>query len=305
MRCLLALATPLFVFGSALAGPMPADKADAVRAMGPVINPADTAKLYAPLHAKEPYENATVVRDVQYGPHARNLLDVFHAAAPQSRPILIFVHGGGYQRGDRRIGTGPYHDNLMLWASKNGFVGVNMTYRLAPDHSWPAGADDVAAAVAWTREKIRDFGGDPGRIFLMGHSAGAAHAGGYIARTATPPVIGAILVSGTFDLRPQIEIPGQKSYFGANTEVWPERSSIKGLADSTLPLLVAHAEIDVPYYIDQAETLKAARCARQNCPTFVVLKDHSHMSEIYAVNTGDTTLTDEILAFVGKVTSRK
>ena len=133
----------------------------------------------------------------------------------------------------------------------------------------------------------------------------AAHVGSYIARAATPAVIGAILVSGTFDLRPQIEIPGQKSYNGANTELWPERSSIKGLADSTLPLLVAHAAIDVPYYIDQAETLKAARCARQNCPAFVVLKDHSHMSEIYSVNTDDTTLSDEILAFVGKVMSPK
>jgi acetyl esterase/lipase len=172
MRYLLALSTTLFVFGPALAGPMPSDKAEAIRAMGPVINPAETGKLYAPQHAKEPYEDVTVARDFKYGPHERNLLDVFHGAAPQSRPVLIFVHGGGYQRGDRRIGTSPYHDNLMLWASKNGLVGVNMTYRLAPDHSWPAAADDVAAAVAWTKEKIRNFGGDPDRILLMGHSAG-------------------------------------------------------------------------------------------------------------------------------------
>jgi len=298
MRQLIPIATVLLTLGSASAGPMPSDKAEAIKAMGAVINAAETGKLYAPLQAKEPYEYVTVERNIKYGQHDRNLLDVFRATTPEARPVLIFVHGGGYQRGDKRGGTSPYYDNLMLWASNNGMLGVNMTYRLAPDYSWPAAADDVASAVAWTKEKIRDFGGDPNRIFLMGHSAGASHVGSYLARATVPVVVGGILVSGTYDLRPQIEVAGQKSYFGANTELWPERSSIKGLAQSKLPLLVAHGEIDVPYYIDQAETLKAAMCARNRCPTFVVLKGQSHMSEIYSVNTEDTTLTDTILAFV-------
>lgn len=301
MRRSIAIATVWLALGSisASADPMPADKAEAIKAMGAVINAPDTGKLYAPLQTKEPYEKVIVERNIKYGQYERNLLDVFRATTTsQARPVLIFVHGGGYERGDKRSGTSPYYDNVMLWASSNGMLGVNMTYRLAPDHAWPAAADDVASAVAWTREKIRDFGGDPDRIFLMGHSAGAAHVGSYLARAIAPPVVGAILVSGTFDLRPQIEVAGQKSYFGVNTELWPERSSIKGLARSKLPLLIAHGEIDVPYYIDQAETLKTAMCAEKRCPAFVVLKGQSHMSEIYSVNTDDTTLTDAVLAFL-------
>ncbi|MCK1423397.1 alpha/beta hydrolase [Bradyrhizobium sp. 180] len=298
MRRSIAIATTLLSLQSASAGPMPPDKAEAVKAMGAVINAPETGKLYAPLQAKEPYENVTVDRNIKYGQHERNLLDVFRATTAEARPVLIFVHGGGYERGDKRAGSSPYYDNVMLWATKNGMVGVNMTYRLAPDYPWPAAADDVASAVAWTKEKIRDYGGDPNRIFLMGHSAGASHVGSYLARAAVPVVVGAILVSGTYDLRPQIEVAGQKSYFGADTELWRERSSLNGLAQSKLPLLVVRGEIDVPYYIDQAETLKAAMCANNHCQTFAVLKGHSHMSEIYSVNTEDTTLTDTILAFV-------
>jgi hypothetical protein len=63
-------------------------------------------------------------------------------------------------------------------------------------------------------------------------------------------------------------------------------------------LLVAHGEGDVPYYTRQAETLKAALCAQQRCPIFVTLKGHSHMSEIYSVNTSDTSLTQPLLAFI-------
>ena len=173
MRHLLAIATTLVTLSSASAGPMPSDKAEAIKAMGAVINAPETGKLYAPLHATEPYEGVTVERNIKYGQHDRNLLDVFRAPTPEARPVLIFVHGGAYERGDKRVGTSPYYDNLMLWASHNGMVGVNMTYRLAPDYSWPAAADDVASAVAWTKEKIRDFGGIQIVFFLwatlLGH----------------------------------------------------------------------------------------------------------------------------------------
>src|SRR5258708_20887865 len=130
MRHLLAIATTLVTLSSASAGPMPSDKAEAIKAMGAVINAPETGKLYAPLHATEPYEGVTVERNIKYGQHDRNLLDVFRAPTPEARPVLIFVHGGGYERGDKRVGTSPNYDNLMLGASHNSMVGVNQTYRL-------------------------------------------------------------------------------------------------------------------------------------------------------------------------------
>ena len=82
MRHLLAIATTLVTLSSASAGPMPSDKAEAIKAMGAVINAPETGKLYAPLQAKEPYENVTVERNIKYGQHDRNLLDVFRVTTP-------------------------------------------------------------------------------------------------------------------------------------------------------------------------------------------------------------------------------
>jgi acetyl esterase/lipase len=294
----LAIALAVGAASTAMAE-MPQDIADSIRRIGPVINPAETAKLYAPLQAREPYREVVVERDRTYGPHDRNRLDLFKAAqAGSAKPVLIFVHGGGYERGDKRTGTSPFYDNVALWAVANGMVGLNITYRLAPGAAWPAAADDIAAAVAWTRSNIAEHGGDPNRIFVMGHSAGASHVGSFIARGGAKDVRGAVLVSGTYALDPLVDVPGQKSYFGADTTLWAQRSSIDGLGGARVPLLVAHGEVDAPYYIKQADMLKAALCGQGRCPTFVALKNHSHMSEIYAVNTADTSLTEPIAAFV-------
>ena len=99
----------------------------------------------------------------------------------------------------------PFYDNIMLWAVKNGFIGVNMTYRLAPQSPWPAGAEDIAAAVQWVSDNIGKRGGDPARIYLMGHSAGAVHVAGYVShpefyKVKDGGLAGAIMVSGIYQL---------------------------------------------------------------------------------------------------------
>ena len=119
---------------------MPPDIAAKIKEIGRGIDPPKTAAIYAPLQQKEPYAGVKVVRDLKYGPDARNALDVFmpeSAAGPL--PVFIFVHGGGFVAGNKRgPGNSPFYDNFMLWAAKNGMVGVNATYRLAPANPWPA-----------------------------------------------------------------------------------------------------------------------------------------------------------------------
>src|SRR5258706_4309578 len=160
--------------------PMSEDIAGRLVEPGPVVNPSNTAEFYVPLQEKEPYHGVRVERDVKYGPADRNLLDVFMPeAASAPRPVLIFAHGGALVAGDRlRPGT-PFFDNIMLWAVKNGFVGVNMTYRLAPQAKWPAGAEDIGSAVQWVASNIGGPGGDPSRVYLTGHSAGPVYAARY------------------------------------------------------------------------------------------------------------------------------
>jgi len=309
MRMLLAGLVAV-VSSYSIAGELPQEIRDAVQKIGPVINAPETAKLLAPLQRKEPYAGVAVTRDEKYGSDERQRVDVFRPNdAASALPVLLFVHGGGYVRGDKRAAGSPFYDNVMLWAVEHKMLGVNMTYRLAPANPWPAAVEDVAAAVAWTHANMARFGGDPDRIVLMGHSVGATHVSSYLAHpefSGKTPVraAGAILVSGNYDLKPEIDLPGERSYFGSDTALWPDRSSIAGLTKTSVPLLIAHGELDVPYYVNQAEVLKARLCRESKCPTFVSVSGESHMSEIYGLNTTDTSLSEPMRSFIESVTTR-
>ena len=222
---------------------MPSELAAKVAALGRVIDPPKTAVLYAPLQEKEPYKGVIVVRDVPYGPDGGNLLDVFSPqAAGAPRPVLIYVHGGGFVGGSKHMPGSPFYDNIHLWAVRHGMVGVNMTYRLAPAAKWPAGAQDVGRALQWVRANIASHGGDPQRIYVMGNSAGA------------------ILLSGVYDLT-TFDAGGLKVYFGDNVEAYVERSPIHGLLMSRVPLIVSQTELD-PSRSSARRRSCATRCAR-------------------------------------------
>jgi triacylglycerol lipase len=274
-------------------------------AIGRVVDPPQTAALYAPLQEKEPYLGVKVGRDIAYGPAKRNLLDVFTPeSAPGARPVLIFVHGGGFIRGNKRDPGSPFYDNIPLWAARNGMVGVNITYRLAPEHPWPAGAEDVAAAVRWTIANIASHGGDPARIFLMGHSAGASHVATYVAfpQFHGPRgigIAGAIMTSGMYDLTTFKVSDGGKAYFGEDASCYAERSPRPGLLKSEIPLMLAVAELDPPQFVDQFNTTADMLAKRERgSARAVFLPQHSHMSETYAINTKDTRLSGPLLEFI-------
>jgi acetyl esterase/lipase len=285
--------------------PMPEDIAWKLLEIGRVIDVPKTAALYAPLQQKEPYAGVKVERDVKYGPADRNLLDVFTPETnASSRPVLIFIHGGGFVAGNKRNPGSPFYDNIMLWAANNGFVGVNATYRLAPQFKWPAGPEDLAAVVQWVSEQIGARGGDPARIFLMGQSAGAIHVAGYVAhpefhKLKGGGLAGAVMVSGLYDLTASPAGDAEIAYFGSDPSRYAERSSLQGLLASKIPLMVSAAELDPPRFVEQYELIKQASCKQPTgCARAYMLPQHSHISEVYAINTADTRLTDEILAFM-------
>ena len=303
-----ALAVMAALFAStawAQPSPMPEELAWKLLELGRVVDPPKTALLYAPLQQKEPYQGVRIERDVKYGPADRNLLDVFMPdQASSARPVLIYVHGGGFTAGNKRAPGSPFYDNVMLWAVKNGFVGVNVTYRLAPQAVWPAAAEDLAAAIQWVSDKIAERGGNPARIYLMGHSAGAVHVASYVSHPEFYKVkggglAGAILVSGIYDLTATPAGDPERAYFGTDAARYTEQSSLQGLLKTDIPLMVVAAELDPPGFLRQFDLLKEAACKRSTgCAHAIVLPQHSHMSEVYSINTEDTRLTDEVLDFV-------
>ena len=286
---------------------VPADIAPGLAALGAVVAPPPTEKLYAPLSQREPYDGVQVRRDIAYGTDPRHLLDVFRSAqASTGQPVLVFVHGGAFVGGARRRDDSPFYDNIMLWAVAQGMVGVNMTYRLAPAHPWPAAQQDIDLALTWVREHIVASGGDPRRIILMGHSAGAAHVAQYLAfaqfhQDPTAGLAGAVLLSGIFDPATAEANPPLQAYFGHDASVYPARSAIPGLVASTVPLLLAYAELDPPDFHRQSEQLNAALCQAGRCPGLYQFLGQSHMSEIYSINSVDTAVSTVLKRFVDRV----
>ena len=285
--------------------PMPPEIAGKLLELGRVIDPPKTALLYAPLQEKEPYPGIRIERDIKYGPADRNLLDVFMPETTSAgRPALIFVHGGAFIGGNKRMPGTPFYDNVMLWAVKNGFVGVNITYRLAPQFPWPAGAEDVATAVQWVSDKISERGGDPSHVYLMGHSAGAIHAASYVShpefyKVRDGGLKGVIMVSGIYDLTVTPLTDPERAYFGDDPSRYAGQSSLPGLLRTTVPLMAVTAELDPPGFVKQFDILKQAACKRPSgCARAIMLPQHSHMSEVYSINTADQRLTSEILNFV-------
>lgn len=121
------------------------------------------------LNATVPHSGYTRDRDISYGALPRQKLDVYRptsGAGPSD--VIIFFHGGSWQSGQKE----DYRFVAQALASR-GFVAVIPNYRLYPQVAFPTFVQDAAAAVRWVYDNVARFGGDPERIFLMGHSAGA------------------------------------------------------------------------------------------------------------------------------------
>jgi acetyl esterase/lipase len=279
--------------------------------LGTEVSPevlAASHAVYAPFHERAPYVDIQVDRDIAYGSHPRQRLDLFRSVDSGSgppRPVVVFVHGGGFVGGDKHRPGSPYHDNVAVWAVRRNLIGITMTYRLAPEFGWPAGPEDVAAALGWVRTNIGALGGDPGRVHLMGTSAGAVHAASYLAfpefqHPGGPRVASASLLSGAYDL-PSFEHDRLRPYYGDDPGRYAELSPLRGLVESHVPVLYVVAEFDPPPAQRQAATLVDAYTRRHGrWPAVLRLAGHNHFTVTAHLNTPDDELGRHVLAEIAR-----
>lgn len=246
-----------------------------------------------------------VTRDLAYGPHERHRLDLFARPGTADAPVLVYLHGGGFVRGDKSSGGAqPFYENVGDFAARNGMIGVTITYRLAPDHPWPAGPEDLATLIGWLRANIAQHGGDPARIFLSGSSAGAVHVASYVAqeRFHTVPgsgVAGAILLSCVYDVATAHANPFHKAYYGEDSAAYSAASSLEGLIATEVPLLMTVSEQDIDDFQKQAADLVARwKAARGDYAPMLYLTGHNHLSPALSLGTSETALGQEILDFI-------
>jgi acetyl esterase/lipase len=233
--------------------------------------------------------------DIAYGAHPRQRLDLYLPEGDGPKPILLWVHGGGFLKGEKSSPDHPFNAHVGHLAARAGFLGAVINYRLAPDHRWPSGGEDVGLAVDWLRENAAQHNGDPTRIILFGTSAGSVHIAGYLKLRRDPPVRAAVLLSGLYGFTP---LDQRDTLYYGDQSLYAERMPRDAIVETNLPLFVACAEFDPPRF--QAETLgllqrRIERHGRM--PRATIATGHNHYSMAYHLGGADTRLTDEIIAF--------
>ena len=302
---LLAFANALFATALADTTATPAARAEIEKYAGPYPGDRfmDLRAIYKKHLREAGFPAATITRDIEYGPDERHRLDVHQPpGTPGSAlPILVFVHGGAFVRGVRS--DGEIFDNVLAYFARHGVLGINATYRLAPEHRWPAAVDDLRGVMRWVRDHAEDFGGDTARVFLMGHSAGAVHVASYSfdesrqLNGGDDGLAGAILLSGVYG----DERTGEDGhvYFGQNPEDVRTRVPMAQLEGRAVPLFIIDAEYDPLVMQQSALALTGAVCARDGrCPRHQQIPGHNHYSMTYHINTLDDSIAADILDFI-------
>lgn len=270
-------------------------------------NLARTLEVYAPILRDASKAGIRITRDLAYGPDARHKADMYQPEGKAGVPVAVFIHGGAYVRGERDISPEVY-GNVATYFARQGMLGVNATYRLAPATQWPGAAEDVGALVRWLRANAARFGGDPNRIFLIGHSAGATHVATYAYLKSLQPaegtgIAGMVLMSGRYHFDPNPNDPNLKNfqaYFGTDAAQYPARSPVTHVkAAAAIPTFLVISEYDNPDLDTQGALLLAALCERDRaCPRFTRMERHNHLSMVFQFNTADDALGREIMEFM-------
>lgn len=273
-----------------------------IRDMGPgaepSINKASKA-MFAPL-----LENSTGVveaLDQSYGDHDRHRLDVYHTPGLANASVVLYVPGGGFTGGDKRQDAN-FFANVGRYFARRGVIGVTMNYRLAPDFAWPAAAQDISSAVQWIRTNIAAYGGDPERLFLFGHSAGAAHAATFLFDPdirGTNHVRAAALASGLYVLRAADMRPNVAQYFGSDENTFARRSALSHVMNTKVPVFLSVAEYDPVALATPTFEMAAALTRRDGRPPPIIrVDDHNHFSYISSIGSPDERYSKQLLAFV-------
>ncbi len=211
------------------------------------------------LNALAPRNGITVSRDIPYGDGPRRMLDVYAPRpADTPAPVVVFFYGGNWDSGSKAM-----YRFVGAALAARGVVTVIPDYRVYPQVRFPAFMYDAAAAIAWTRANVARFGGDPHRLFVMGHSAGGQIATllaldpGYLRSvdlSAALDVCGVVGLAGPYDFLP-LHDDELKTIFGPEAEQ-PRSQPINYVSAQAPPMLLLAGRDDNT--VDPANTQRLA-----------------------------------------------
>ena len=269
------------------------------------------------LYRKADLPSAQIIRDLCYLPSSPcdgsdHKLDLYVPTSKQW-PLIVFVHGGGWDSGDKdyRAGGADVYANVGRYYAARGIGVAVINYRLQPRVKWPEQVDDVRMAVAWVHSHATAYGGQPERIFLMGHSAGT-HLASLVALTAGPdlrPAIrGVIAVSGAgLDLADEktYQLGADRAYYASRFQnddagnEWKKRASpVSLVGPQAPPFLILYATGETKALQRQSQVLHAALQKNGVASRLVPVPGESHTRIVLALSHPDKAPAAAIVEFV-------
>ena len=239
------------------------------------------------LNTLVPESGFKATQDIVYGASARDKLDVYRPVGATTttalKPVVVFFYGGAWDSGDK----GGYMFVAEALTSR-GYVVVVPNYRLYPEITFPAYMDDAALAVKWTFDNIAQHGGDPDKVFTMGHSAGAqlaalvAFDGTYLNKIGSDNrrIRGMISLAGPMDFLPLTEA---KMEFIFPPPVRAASQPINFITGKEPPALLLHGTADTRVGIHNSRNLATRIAERGGAAETTFYPDMGHVGILLAL----------------------
>lgn len=252
-----------------------------------------------------------VIRDLDFVSSAdyaenRDKLDLYLPDGRRQFPVIVSIYGGALTAGEK-----SKHAYVGQRFAAAGFGTAVINYRLSPAVSHPAHIQDAAAAFAWVKQHIGEYGGDPNAIFVIGHSAGAYLAAllaldeRYLkAHKLSPHDIRGVVPVSAFFYVDRVAPDRPKSVWGTDVKTWVEASPARYVNKGAPPMLLIYADGDDQWRRDQNEEMAAAlRKAGSHDVTIKQVMGRNH-STIWSKLGEDEEVSNFIIAFVSRLTSK-
>jgi dienelactone hydrolase len=254
-----------------------------------------TIRLYEPYGSKS-FSPHKIELDVSYGEHPRQVLDLYES--DEGAPLLLFVHGGGFVAGGKKINE-LFYSNVGHYFARHGVAVAMMNYRLAPEFTWPSAANDIVLCLNW----LKNHRPKNQKLIVVGQSAGAAHVATYLTDNlffehAGQHVAGAVLMSGFYNTLSPMS-PGAKSYFGDDAVLLEQRSPILKVANLKIPVLLTLAQFDPPGIALQTLALASQITQiQQAAPPLNCLAGHNHVSTVLSIGSPQKEVGELLIKYV-------
>jgi acetyl esterase/lipase len=253
------------------------------------------------------FQNRRRITNIPYteANSASNRLDVYLPLGENDtgrpRPIVMYIHGGGWVIGDKREQGIPILNHMAA----NGWVGFNVNYRLSPKHKAPAHLVDAKRALIWIREHAADYDADPNFVAVIGNSAGG-HLCALVALTENDPefqpgfedantsVQAAVPFYGVYDMADREQLYGSNQFLrfiesavvGATVTDAPDRfaaySPVDQIHESAPPMMMVHGSRDVLVPVAGARTFAAKlKAISKNPAIYAELQGAQHAFDVF------------------------